>query len=434
MSPFLEEELEIAINFDSPLIYLLINIGSLMSRKLKYPLFNPYYSGYMEEVCLRDILLSLTKRMIEAPSFDRQEANVAEIIIRELENTGLELEKQKVERGRYNLIARTPGRPCLFICGHMDTVFPGTSWTVTDPLRPVMKGNLLYGLGASDMKGNLACTIVAIKETLKKKPTLQNLVLLFDVDEETDFLGMKEFISKTRRFSPKLALFTEPTSLKICNAHRGLIEIHLDAKGKSAHAAECEKGINAIEGIYAAVRKLKEYLQLRTHDTLGKSTCNLAYLHGGTWEKKQEEKEAEVKPVANKIPDFGKAILDIRNIPDITSKEITDILEKEMRSSGLTEINIEVKHDYGPLYTPREKLTLFEACVREVVGRAEYDIMTGYTEAEMIGARHNVPTVIFGAGPRTGHNPDEHVSISSLVKTEQTLERVIAAYCGNDFN
>jgi acetylornithine deacetylase/succinyl-diaminopimelate desuccinylase-like protein len=187
---------------------------------------------------------------------------VAERIEREL--AGFEVERldfvDPAGVAKRALVAhRGPMRPGCAFSAHMDTV-PGTGWT-SDPWSPVVKDGVLVGLGACDMKGPLAASLVAAKAAPADLP----LTLLYTFDEETTKAGARliaEQSALVRRVAPKGIVVVEPSSMRCVRGHRVHVQFTATAHGIQAHSST-GKGLNAN---LALVRFL--YAILPVHDRL----------------------------------------------------------------------------------------------------------------------------------------------------------------------
>ena len=202
-------------------------------------------------------LIEITQKLISIPSFIDSQTNEKEIgdfIYEYLKNIPyLQVEKQEVENGRFNIIAKDSNDPKLLVTCHMDTVEPKVGWKYN---QEEIGNNKLYGLGSCDMKGGTACILDALKEFDKTN----GLALLFYCDEEYDFKGMKKFIEEYS-FKPELILSPEATNLEIINGCKGVIEICFRVKGKTGYAARPKEGNNAINEVIKIIDSLKEEIQ-----------------------------------------------------------------------------------------------------------------------------------------------------------------------------
>lgn len=332
------------------------------------------------------------------------------------------VEKQYVKDGRFNIIAYDEKPPRLMFCGHMDTVHFSGQWT-HNPFGGEIEGDRLYGLGACDMKGGLA----ALLHALQRIEQTQGLFLLFDIDEEYYFEGIKSFLEKYTP-KPELAVFTEP-GLSIHNGHRGLIEINLRVRGETGHAAQPEKGRNAILGAVRAVENLLQELASYSHPTLGLSTCNLAGLKGGI------DQNGAIGIQPNKIPDIAEMTLDLRPAsPDLQAEKVLKILREYLEPNGYKIEAENIRLNYGSLFVSPNKLQVLENILKDVTGSIQYaDISKyGFGEGKFLNQVSGTDCIYLGPGPHgMGHKVDEYVSIAEMQQSEEIYFRLIQQYCRN---
>ena len=142
----------------------------------------------------------------------------------------VQIEELEVLPGRRNLMVTVPGmsdEPRLVYICHMDTVTLGDGWDAdTPPLGATVRDDKLYGRGACDMKGGLACAIAALVHTLERiaaKGALphRGFSLICSVDEEDFMRGSEAAIDAGWIGSREWVLDTEPTDGQIQVAHKG---------------------------------------------------------------------------------------------------------------------------------------------------------------------------------------------------------------------
>ncbi len=174
---------------------------------------------------------------------------MADRIAAYLEPAGYELTLVESLPGRPSLAAvleGTGGGPRLVLNGHMDTVPPDdlSLWSV-DPFGGAIKDGAVWGRGALDMKGGLACEI-ACARVLSRLPTRPRgtLVLHFACGEETGEPGTLSLIE--RGFVGDVGITTEPTGLAVAVAQRGVAYYRIVLKGRSAHAASPVGNVSSI--------------------------------------------------------------------------------------------------------------------------------------------------------------------------------------------
>ena len=375
-------------------------------------------------------VLQLTKKLIKIPSFvdkKNNEKELGEFICNYLEKFSyLQVEKQKIEGDRFNIIAKDSYPPKLLFACHMDTVEPKIGWA-SDQLSGIVKNNRLYGLGSCDMKGGTACTLDALQEFNDTR----GLMLLFYCDEEYDFKGMRKFLRKYS-FEPELAVFPESTEQKIINGCRGVIEIYFQVSGKTGHAARPQEGRSAIDGAVEAINSLRWEIRRYENSSLGKPTLNLAYLSGGLMKGVDGNSKIILGDRGNNISDVAEVVLDIRTTSSkLNGKKVVDFLEKNIKKNGLQLKKTLIRSDFGPMYVPKTKIKSFEDAIKEQLGRVDYGDITkqGYFDGEMMYKKLGIPCVYFGPKGGNAHGANEWVDIRSLKEVREVYKDLIRRVC-----
>ena len=346
-------------------------------------------------------LLSLTKTIVSIKSdvSDKSnEAELAEYITRYLSKIpGLEVEKQNVTKDRCNIVA-VKGNPDIFLLGHMDTVPVSRD----EQLKPKISSGRIYGRGPVDMKAGLAQMLLLAK-------CLDNIGLIFTVDEEYQFLGMKKLITDFK-YRPKLIINLEPTDLDIVTGCRGICEFELEARGKSAHSSIKFEGINAIEKTIEFCSSLEK--NLRKKDTFGITTLNLAFLNGGSFI------DGKIVSVGNVVPDRVKALVEIRfGYEGVIWKELKEEILKVCEEQKININNTKLNFLLGSMNSKGKYLSEFEKELKENRKKIGYKDVnrTGYFEAQMLQELCKCECIVFGPGPSTqAHKIDEYVDIKEL--------------------
>lgn len=377
------------------------------------------------------MLIKITRELIEIPSFPQTrggESELASFISRTLEQVkGLRFERQPVEKKRYNLIVSDGSPIKIIFCCHLDTVLPKQNQLQNS--RPVsnLREDQLWGLGACDMKGGIGALLSVL---LASKRTF-GLTIIFYCDEEFDFLGMKNLI-KNNHFIAPLAIFTEPTDLKIANGCRGLIQIEGLVYGKTAHAALPEQGQNAIINATKAFLGLRKRVSLFRNKTLGRSVCNLAALEGGLLTVKKSDGTPNIARVGNNVPDIAKVLLECRTASkNLDLEKFVNLFSEAVIKNGSTLALTREDHSLGCMLTEREELVGVEEAIIEAGLPVEYADATqaGYYDAQMFSEAFNIPCISFGPGPaNTSHTADEYVSVESLKKTAEVYKSILKKF------
>ena len=207
--------------------------------------------------------LPLARSLIAADTVsDRPNAPAADLCEARLRSLGFDLERTAYRDPagveKVNLLARrgpdpTPENPGLAWFGHTDVV-PADAWDAPGgPFAPAVTGSLeeggrLYGRGACDMKGPVACALAAAA-TLDPGSQTAPLWLALTADEEVAFQGARRLVRDSAAFAELRAanppgVIGEPTSLRVVHAHKGSRLLTAVAAGEAAHSAT-GGGVNA---------------------------------------------------------------------------------------------------------------------------------------------------------------------------------------------
>lgn len=139
----------------------------------------------------------------------------------------------------------------IVLSGHTDVVpVEGQEWS-SDPFTATIRAGKLYGRGACDMKGFLACVLAYaphFAEIELKRP----LHMAFTYDEEEGCLGAQVMLKELQAVGrkPALCIIGEPTMMKIIEGHKGCCEYTTNFSGLEGHGSAPDRGVNAVE--YAA--------------------------------------------------------------------------------------------------------------------------------------------------------------------------------------
>lgn len=200
----------------------------------------------------RDSLAAFAQTLVRTPSVSTQEGEVAALVAEEMQEAGFD--EVRVDR-MGNVIGRIgPGRgKKLFFDAHMDTVDIGDAdaWS-RDPFGGEMAHGVLYGRGASDMKGALAAMVYAGKALRESGVRLDGDLYVAAVvqEEPCEGLAMRHIV-EVEGLRPDWVVLGEATNLQVSRGQRGRIEFRIDVRGRSCHASAPERGVNAI---YEAAR------------------------------------------------------------------------------------------------------------------------------------------------------------------------------------
>lgn len=383
-----------------------------------------------------DRLIAVTQRLVaiaspNPPSDTFDVAAVAEALLREI--PGIEVERVEPEPRIVSLIGRfrgrSPGRRLIFN-GHLDT-FPlleNLPWTVP-PLGGVLKDGKLYGRGVCDMKGGIACSLLAALLLAENRDAWDGeIVLTLAGDEENmGSLGSGYLLKHFPHAAGDANICGDVGSPKVVRfGEKGLMWVEIETTGSPAHGAHVHKGTNAIDRLRTALDYLKQLEDLPFQsppvvtnaigkakpiseplsgageaDTLSRVTVNIGTIEGGT--------------SPNLVPTQAIARADIRLPVGIT----TDVLAAKLDEwlGPLEGVSWKAIRRFEPSFTDpgHEIVTRTAAVAAEVLGETPaVNMRVGGSDSRWY-RMFNVPTAVLGLTPFNMGGADEYVLVDELL-------------------
>ena len=369
--------------------------------------------------------------MIRIPSVvrpedsDATEAGVAEYVERWLTKEGLSVEVQSVAPGRPNVLGwiGEPGAGrTLLLEGHTDVVTEGdpAAWTHPPFAADVTDGRI-WGRGAADMKGGLAAAMVAAAAIKRSGARLGGaLVVGALVDEEGDMIGVRHLCETPIGRALTAAVICEPEQNELCLEQRGVVWARVTVRGRMAHGAMPEAGVNPIAALGAVLSRAPQ-LERRLRRLCRPSP----YLRPPTVTPTTVRSPLAGVAQANVIPAGAEATLDIRltagpDEPAIAAEIDRFCLEAAGSVPGVT---IDWRPVNGFRMATRVErseplVKAMAAAVKEVTGHAaRFGGVPGSTDGTILRATLGIPIVTCGPGNRLiPHQVDECVEIDELVE------------------
>jgi succinyl-diaminopimelate desuccinylase len=370
------------------------------------------------ESLLPDVV-ELTKALIAAESVTPARGAVFDVLEAALLPLGFKVERfiegDAPDGPVENLLATRGGTGRHFaFAGHLDVVPPGPGWT-SGAFVPEIRGDLLYGRGAVDMKGAIAAFVAAAARV----PGEGKLSLIITGDEEGPAtFGTPRLIERMaeRGVKPDLCLVGEPTSahrlgdtIKI--GRRGSTVIWIDVPGRQGHVAYPHLADNPIPRLIAALAEIDAITLDSGNDWFQASNIEVTDIHTGN-------------PATNVIPGNAHARLSIRfndmqRGPDLIAR-IEEIVQRHAPGA----------HVKGTVYgesfltQPGELSSLVAGAIEAKLGITPELSTSGGTS----DARYLVklcPVVEFGLINATMHKLDEAVALADLTALADVYEEVL---------
>jgi succinyl-diaminopimelate desuccinylase len=375
-------------------------------------------------------LIDLTRALIRISSVVRPgepsatEAAVAQHVETWLAKQGFDLEVREAAPGRPNVVAwlgeKGSGKS-LLLEGHTDVVTEGNpaEWT-HPPFGADLVDGRIYGRGAADMKSGLAAAMVAATAIKRSGAPLNGrLVVGALVDEEGDMIGVKHLCTTAIGRELDAAIICEPEQNELCLEQRGVVWARVAIRGRMAHGAMPEAGVNPITALGAVLnevpaleRRLRKLCRRSPHLRPPTVTPTIA--------------RAPVQGVeqSNVIPSSARVLLDVRLTPGpdetAVAGEIEAACRRAMARCPGTTIEWEPVNGYR-LATKVERseplVRAMVAGVRQATGRrAVFGGVPGSTDGTILRMQLGIPIVTCGPGHRLiPHQADEYVDVAELV-------------------
>ena len=335
-----------------------------------------------------------------------------------LRKAGYKVEIAAKSKGVDNVVARRKGKmngPVIAFNAHVDTVGVGerANWK-SDPYKALVKGGLVYGLGAGNCKGSMAVQLWLAEEIARRGgPAKGELIFTFVADEENLGPDGMEFLRKSGRVRPDALILGAQTENNLIVAERGVMWARITTKGRAAHAGNPSAGDNAILRMMRLVGALSSYYDKALVGRLSgamKSTVNVGMFHGGH--------------NTNVVPSACTVEIDRRLLPDEKVKDAFTELKRVVDGAGEPRglYAVEFLTGTNGFHAPENgrAVAAFEAAVKKQTGRkVKFLNATGVSDGRYY-ADDGIEIINFGPGSGAqGHAANESVPIAEMVEAAQ---------------
>jgi len=313
----------------------------------------------------------------------------------------------------------------IMLSGHTDVVpVEGQEWT-GDPFALREHDGRLYGRGACDMKGFIACVLATVP-TFAQANLARPVHFAFTYDEEVGCLGARALTDVIRRadIRPSLAIIGEPTRMRIVEGHKGCYEYAVEFTGLEGHSSLPDAGVNAVEHAVRYVAKLMELGQtLRARAPAGSrfqppwTTLQVGRFCGGVARNVIAGSctvDWEMRPVRK-----DDAALVRSEIGAYVNQVLRPAMQRVAPSSDVVTTVVGEVDGLEPVADNEA-----QRLVAELTGNAEADVVAFGTEAGLYQAL-GMSAVLCGPGSiEQAHKPDEFVTREQLEEALAMLARL----------
>ena len=319
------------------------------------------------------------------------------------------------------------GGPIIMLEAHQDTV-PVDGMTIP-PWTPEIRDGRIYGRGACDIKGGMACMLATVARLCVERPAGRpTIVIACAVNEEYGGAGAPDLAQLWQAGPgsllprpPDAVIVAEPTELDVVVAHKGTVRWCCHTGGRAAHSSQPQTGDNAIYRMARVVAALEKYAreiapQLAEHPLVGRPTLSVGMIRGGI--------------SVNTVPDRCTVEIDRRLAPG----EDSDTALAHIRDFLASELGAEAQVTHDPPYLSMTPLA--DDLNRDLANRLSHTIRGCGQAGRCLGvpygtdapafAAQGLPTVVFGPGALAqAHTKDEWVAIDQL----QAATEILYQFC-----
>ena len=368
--------------------------------------------------------LDLLKKLIKIKSISPNDNGCFDLIKQQFDGLNFSFEEKNYKNISNLIITNGDSKNKTFcFLGHTDVVPPGpeSEWSVP-PFSGEIRDNKIYGRGAADMKGGVACFISALKEFLSenKDPSF-NIMVLLNSNEEGKLENGKvdrvinEMINKDKFID--FCLIGEPSSSKkvgdvIRIGRRGSLSGNLKVFGIQGHVAYPKQALNPILGIGKTLEELKNMEWDRGNENFEPTSFQVSNIKSGTGAE-------------NVVPGVLEMTFNFRFSPESSPDGLKEMFEALLKKSDL-------KYDVSwtlsalPFLTSKtEFIDIVKSSIKEINNiDTKIDNGGGTSDGRWV-APMGSEIVELGPLNKTIHQIDEHVDIEDLSTLKEIYKKIL---------
>jgi acetylornithine deacetylase len=311
-------------------------------------------------------------------------------------------------------IGPADGKSGIGLSGHSDCVpVEGQTWA-SDPFTLTARDGKLYGRGACDMKGFLACVLASVP-LFKSRQLKEPVHIIVSYDEEVGCTGVRPLIARLGHDLPRphAIIVGEPTMMGVIEAHKRIDAYRTTVTGREAHSSLPQLGVNVISIAAELIEEIDRIqlmlAQAPTNDRFDppSSTVQVGTIEGGTAPNivpKTCRFQWQVRGLPEADPDFA---------PKRLKAHAEEMLLPRMRRVA-PEAAIETLHQGSvPAFLAKPGSEAV-ALAMALTGANSTSTVSYGTEAGLF-EKAGSPTVICGPGDiALAHAADEFVPVAQL--------------------
>lgn len=372
-------------------------------------------------------VIELTQKLISCPSITPKDEGALVYLAQQLETLGFtchSLDFGEGDKHVPNLFARLgTAAPHICYAGHTDVVptGPAEAWTY-GPFNPHIEGGILYGRGASDMKGSVAAFTAAVAAYLKNNTPTGSISLLITGDEEGPALNgtikVLEWMKENNHI-PDVALIGEPTNpdhlgQEIKIGRRGSLTGKITVSGKQGHVAYQHLADNPLPKLVKILGALSDTVLDEGSEFFPSTNLEITTIDVGN-------------TADNVIANSGTAKFNIRFNDHWSSETLSTKLHEIIKFCGF---DYELDLTCGAesfLTKPGDWSDIVRRAVKNVTGKTPDFTTNGGTSDARFVVQY-CPVVEFGGINATIHQINENASVQDLKDLSTIFTQMLDLY------
>lgn len=362
-------------------------------------------------------LIDLCKDLIKRQSVTPEDAGCQNLIAERLKAIGFNIENLPFSDVK-NLWARYGDDDPLFVfLGHTDVVPPGPvdEWK-SDPFKPEIRNDHLYGRGAADMKTGIAAMLCACERFIKENPKPNfSIAFLITSDEEGKAInGTKKVMNYLNHRNEKInwCLVGEPSSQNYAGdtikyGRRGSLHGFLRIFGKQGHIAYIDPKENPIHRCFKALDEMTQQTwDFKPNEHFPPTSMQISNLHAGVG-------------ADNVIPGEVDVMFNFRYSTATTAEHLQQVAEAVLDKHQI-KYRLDWRISGKPFLTSSGKL--LDAAVKAVEKitdkKPELSTSGGTSDGRFI-APTGAEVIELGVCNQSIHQVDENVSVNDIEQLEK---------------
>lgn len=366
--------------------------------------------------------LSLLQELIRRPSVTPDDCGCQELLSNRLESRGFSVEHLDFSDTQNIWLRKGSAAPLFVYLGHTDVVPPGPleSW-ISPPFEPTVRDGKLYGRGAADMKGGIACFITALERFLDQHPEHPGSIAIMLTSDEEGLAtnGVVKVVDVLQQRGEKIdwCLVGEPSSHKATGdiirvGRRGSLCAHLIVKGVQGHVAYPQRADNPVHRFAPAMQALTSEVWDQGNAFFPPTSLQISNIHSGTGAE-------------NIIPGQVDVLFNLRFSTEQTAETIQQRTVEILDEYGL-DYDIQWRLSGNPFLTPQGALIdAARLAIKQVTGLETVADTGGGTSDGRFIAPTGAQVMELGPVNESIHKINENIALDELDTLSRIYEQIL---------